>query len=209
MPRRLFSCRPKIQLCLSLFTITLTRSFVQVQAISSPRFRRGERFRNQTFKQKNRFLRVGHFVPRWWDILSQGGGTFCPKVTLSPQVQALYARNAKTAPICILPKYIFPIWGLLNRRAPSSPLGYAAVRRRKDLASLGLFWGALPDPPDPPETPTKGSSPRADALATLGLSAPKGYNPFRLRHKRQALVLASLRSSAALMSSPCGHEFAA
>ena len=115
------------------------------------------------------------------------------------------------------PLYIYylniylPKWGLLNRRAPSSPHGYAAVRRRKDLATLGLFWGALPDPPDPPETPTKGSSPRADALATLGLSAPKGYNPFRLRYKRQALVLArtSLRSSAALVSLPCGHEFAA
>ena len=113
------------------------------------------------------------------------------------------------SPLYVYYLYIFPIWGLLNRRAPSSPHGYAAVRRRMDLASLGLFWGALPDPPDPPETPTKGSSPRADALASLGLSAPKGYNPFRLRHKRQALVLASLRSSAALVSSPCGHEFAA
>lgn len=107
-----------------------------------------------------------------------------------------------------------PEWGLLNRRAPSSPQGYAAVRRRMDLATLGLPRGTplagFPRTPSP-RSPTKGSSPRADALASLGLSAPKGYNPFRLRHKRQALVLArsSLRSSAALVSSPCGHEFAA
>ena len=101
-----------------------------------------------------------------------------------------------------------PEWGLLNRRAPSPPPGFAAVRRRKDLATLGLFWGALPDPPDPPETPTKGY---AQGLRPrfAQLSAPKGFSPFRLRHKRQALVLASLRSSAALVSSPCGHEFAA
>ena len=123
----------------------------------------------------------------------RGDRTFWCEVTLSSQVQPLYAHSVKTAPICILPIYIFPKWGLLNRRAPSSPHGYAAVRRRKDLATLGLPRGTplagFPRTPSP-RSPTKGYSPRADALATLGLSAPKGYNPFRLRHKRQALVLA-------------------
>lgn len=49
--------------------------------------------------------------------------------------------------------------------------GFAAIRRRMDLATLGLFWGALPDPPDPPETPTKGSSPRAEASLRSALSS--------------------------------------
>lgn len=104
--------------------------------------------------------------------------------------------------------------GAAQSPRPLLPHGYAAVRRRMDLATLGLPRGTphagFPRTPSP-RSPTKGSSPRADALATLGLSAPKGYNPFRLRYKRQALVLArsSLRSSAALVSPPCGHEFAA
>ena len=129
-------------------------------------------------------------------------------------MSTLYLHTVHKNPLYIYYLNGFFLDGGCSIAAPpssGSPPGYAAVRRRKDLASLGLFWGALPDPPDPPETPTKGSNPRADALASLGLSAPKGYNPFRLRHKRQALVLArsSLRSSAALVSSPCGHEFAA
>ena len=104
---------------------------------------------NRTFCPKV----VGHFVPRWWDILSQGGGTFCPKVTLSLQVQPLYARNAKTAPICILPKCICLNGGCSIAAPPHPPLGYAAVRRRKDLASLGLPGEPLsrgsPGPPPP------------------------------------------------------------
>ena len=154
---------PQIQLCLSLFTPTLTRSFVQVQAISSPRFRRGERLRNGTLPQK---------LPlHWWDILVRGDRTFWCEVTLSPQVQALYARNAKTAPIYILPIYIFPKWGLLNRRAPSSPMAMPPFGGVRTSLPLGLFWGALPDPPDPPETPTKGIRPRAEASLRSALSS--------------------------------------
>lgn len=61
--------------------------------------------------------------------------------------------------------------GAAQSPRPLLPHGYAAVRRRKDLATLGLFWGALPDPPDPPETPTKGIRPRAEASLRSALSS--------------------------------------
>ena len=75
-----------------------------------------------------------------------------------------------------IPLYIFPIWVFLLNGAAQSPRpllrftpGYAAVRRRNDLATLGLPRGTphagFPRTPSP-RPPTKGSSPRTDALAT-------------------------------------------
>ena len=202
MPRRLFHAAPKIQLCLSLFPITLTLFFVQVQAILSPRFRRGERLRTETSTPKLPLHRP--------DILVRGGGTFWCEVTLSPQVQPLYARNAKTAPICILPKWGFPKWGLLNRRAPSSPMAMPPCGGVRTSLRSGYSGGLSPTPQTPQRRPQRAS---AQGLRPrfAQLSAPKGLCPFRLRFHRQALVLAraSLRSSAAMESPPCGHESAA
>lgn len=78
-------------------------------------------------------------------------------------------------PLYIYYLYIYFLYGGCSIAAPPPPpMAMPPFGGVRTSLPLGLFWGALPDPPDPPETPTKGSSPRADALATLGLSAPKG-----------------------------------
>ena len=96
---------------------------------------------------------VGHFVPRWWDILYQGGGTFCTKVYPFHLASSLLACKEKTSPI-----YIFPIWVFLLNGAAQSPRpllrftpGYAAVRRRNDLATARTAEGnpSRGVPPDP------------------------------------------------------------
>ena len=71
------------------------------------------------------------------------------------------------------PLYIYFLYGVFLNGAAQSPRplphGYAAVRRRMDLATARATGGTplagFPRTPSP-RSPTKGSSPRADALAT-------------------------------------------
>ena len=154
------------------------------------------------------FLRVRHFVAnRWpnrWDILYQIGGiTPCPHYICTQCIKAPYI-------------YISYMCFFLDGAAQSPrPLlrftpGFAAAGG--DMTSLrsGYSGGLSPTPQTPQRRPQRASA-QGLRLRFAQLSAPKGLCPFRLRFHRQALVLAraSLRSSAAMESPPCGHGSAA
>ena len=160
-----FSCRPKNSIVFELVHHHLNTLFRAgasdfVTAVSARRT-----IEKWDIASKIAPAPTGHFVPRWWDILSQGD-----TITPSP---ATICTQCKNCPYIYIPKWLFPRWGLLNRRAPLLRFTPWLCRRRRryDLAPLGLFWGALPDPPDPPETPTKGIRPRAEASLRSALSS--------------------------------------
>ena len=88
-------------------------------------------------------------------------------------MSTLYMHAVHKSPLYVYSYMCFFLDGAAQSPRPLLRFtpGFAAVRRRKDLATLGLFWGALPDPPDPPETPTKGIRPRAEASLRSALSS--------------------------------------
>ena len=92
-------------------------------------------------------------------------------------MSTLYLHTVHKNPLYIYYLNGFFLDGGCSIAAPpssGSPPGYAAVRRRKDLASLGLPRGTplagFPRTPSP-RSPTKGYSPRAEASLRSALSS--------------------------------------
>ena len=102
---------------------------------------------------------VGHFVPRWWDN---------PK-------SSYYMHAMQKRPLYIYFLYIDFLNGAAQSPRPSPP-GYAAVRRRKDLATLGLPGEPLPRGSPGPPPPVRPQRALAQGLRPrfARLSAPKG-----------------------------------
>ena len=128
-------------------------------------------------------------------------------------MSTLYLHTVHKNPLYIYYLNVFFLDGGCSIAAPpssGSPPGFAAAGG--DMTSLrsGYSGGLSPTPQTPQRRPQRASA-QGLRLRFAQLSAPKGLCPFRLRFHRQALVLArsSLRSSAAMESPPCGHEFAA
>lgn len=112
-------------------------------------------------------------------------------------------------PLYVYYLYMYFLYGGCSIAAPPPPpMAMPPCGGVRTSLRSGYSGGLSPTPQTPQRRPQRALA-QGLRLRFAQLSAPKGYNPFRLRHKRQALVLASLRSSAALVSSPCGHEFAA
>lgn len=119
----------------------------------------------------------------------------------TPYMHAVYK-----SPLYIYFLYgFFSSMGLLSRRAPSSgsplampPCGGAMTSLRSGCRGEPLTRGSPGAPP--PVRPQRALARGLMPSLPLGLSAPMGYNPFRLRFHRQAMVLAraSLRSIASM-----------
>ena len=113
-----------------------------------------------------------HYGARRPDTTVRGDQTLRCEVYPYPLVSSLFARKEKTSPI-----YIFPIWVFLLDGAAQSPRpllrftpGYAAVRRRNDLATARAAEGnpsrGVPPGPLPPFA-HKGHPPKGCGFASL------------------------------------------
>ena len=149
-------------------------------------------------RAKISLLRVGHFGANRWDIL-------VPIDTITPS-PATICTQCKNRPYM----YYFLNGGCSIAAPPPPPWLCRRSAAYGPRYRSGYSGGLSPTPQTPQRRPQRALA-QGLRLRCAQLSAPKGYNPFRLRFHRQALVLArsSLRSSAAMESPPCGHEFAA
>ena len=114
-------------------------------------------------RAKISLLRVGHFVPRWWDILSQGGGTFCPKVVghfvprwhYHPK-SSHYMHAMQKPPLYVYYLYIYFLNGGCSIAAPPHPpLAMPPCGGVRTSLRSGYSGGLSPTPQTPQRRPQR------------------------------------------------------